>query len=657
MGLNKPMLALAVWVWMAAAGMLTAALWLVQAHPLASPWLACLALGLAVLSVQQSAWGWCALLTLLPVANLSIWSGWRVTDEFDVLVLLVLGGGYVQWGRTLNVNVVGSSAQRVISPGSIWLWYAWGAFMATAAVAMGRAYLDAGGGAFDMFWGDYASWSNTWRVGKSMLWILLAAPLLMYLRRDGTDAVPNLLGAGMVAGLSLACVLAVWERMVYVGLGDLSFDYRTAGWFWEMHVGGGAIDAYLALSSPFAWWALWRARTRLGWGLSALLLVMLVYVVITTYSRGLNAVFLVSSGLMWWLWRHHQAGAKAVRSWQPRANQLLLMALVIEAASLVWLGNMASDRLSQTNKDAVGRWVHWQSAYGLLQTDAAWWLGLGIGRLPSHYSQQVPGGEFPGEVALRSVRGAATHTAVNGSAQGGGVLLRGPATRADLAGEFALVQRVTLVPEGRYTVRLQARAMEPVTIRASLCERHLLYNIHCQSALHVIDRSSTEYEFSLAGDALGQGKGAAGYRQGLLGLSVMEAGKEIALQRFSLLEVNNARLSRNADFQQGLAHWQIAADRHFEPWHVDNLYLELLIERGIIGLGSFLLVLGSVGWRAYRSLEAGRLWQLPVLGSLASVSALGLIISMVEMPRMAFLLMLIMLWPSYWGGAKGPQCA
>ena len=57
---------------------------------------------------------------------------------------------------------------------------------------------------------------------------------------------------GMVAGLALVCLVVLWERAVYAGLFDFSLPYRTSAWFWEMHVGGGAIDAYLAMALPFA---------------------------------------------------------------------------------------------------------------------------------------------------------------------------------------------------------------------------------------------------------------------------------------------------------------------------------------------------------------------------------------------------------------------
>ena len=62
--------------------------------------------------------------------------------------------------------------------------------------------------------------------------------------------------------------------------------YRTTALFWEMHVGGAAIDAYLAMATPFVAWALWTARTPLRWSAAAALALLTAYACLTTFSRG-----------------------------------------------------------------------------------------------------------------------------------------------------------------------------------------------------------------------------------------------------------------------------------------------------------------------------------------------------------------------------------
>ncbi len=55
-----------------------------------------------------------------------------------------------------------------------------------------------------------------------------------------------------VAGLGVVALGALWEHVAFPGLLNFSTDYRSTSVFWEMHVGGAALDGYLALAMPFA---------------------------------------------------------------------------------------------------------------------------------------------------------------------------------------------------------------------------------------------------------------------------------------------------------------------------------------------------------------------------------------------------------------------
>ena len=47
---------------------------------------------------------------------------------------------------------------------------------------------------------------------------------------------------------------------------------------------------------------------------------------------------------------------------------------------------------------------------------------------------------------------------------------------------------------------------------------------------------------------------------------------------------DRTELLANCDFATGLGHWYPAAEDYFLPLHIDNLALEILIERGGLGL-------------------------------------------------------------------------
>ncbi len=98
-------------------------------------------------------------------------------------------------------------------------------------------------------------------------------------------------------------------------------------------------------------------------------------------------------------------------------------------------------------------------------------------------------------------------------------------------------------------------------------------------------------------------------------------------------------LLRNGDFSAGLAHWLPAAQVFFVPWHIDNLYLEMLIERGVAGLVLFgCWRAGRTGdWRAARVADDMVPW---LAASLCGVLALGLVSSVLDVPRVAMLVAL-----------------
>jgi len=90
----------------------------------------------------------------------------------------------------------------------------------------------------------------------------------------------------MALGLIGAALAAVWERGAFTGLLDFSSDYRTTALFWEMHVGGAALDGFLALTVPFGVRELVAAKTPWRWFVGAAAVMLAVYACLTTFSRG-----------------------------------------------------------------------------------------------------------------------------------------------------------------------------------------------------------------------------------------------------------------------------------------------------------------------------------------------------------------------------------
>jgi hypothetical protein len=100
---------------------------------------------------------------------------------------------------------------------------------------------------------------------------------------------------------------------------------------------------------------------------------------------------------------------------------------------------------------------------------------------------------------------------------------------------------------------------------------------------------------------------------------------------------------RNGDFSSGLASWFPAGQSYFVPWHIDNVYLEILIERGLLSVVLSALGIGMVLWRLVLGSAKYRPMSPYWAASVSGVLVVGLVSSVLDVPRVAFLAMLMLL--------------
>ena len=268
-----------------------AALWLAAHHPLSGgAALASVVLVAAVVAAWPSAW-LIGLPALWPWIGLAPWTGWITLEETDLLVLAVAAGGYARWA--LRPGPAGPPARAASVVG----WLLLALWAAAVLLATQRGVADAGGFVADWYQG-YRGPMNALRLAKPTLAVLLLLPLWQRALQAPGGRAPAQLTLGLAlasAGIALACL---WERLTYPGLLNFSADYRSTGPFWEMHVGGAALDGLLALTLPFAWLQLQTTRSRLGWVLAALAVLLGAYAAITTFSRIVLLALPLGIGLM-----------------------------------------------------------------------------------------------------------------------------------------------------------------------------------------------------------------------------------------------------------------------------------------------------------------------------------------------------------------------
>ena len=130
-------------------------------------------------------------------------------------------------------------------------------------------------------------------------------------------------------------------------------------------------------------------------------------------------------------------------------------------------------------------------------------------------------------------------------------------------------------------------------------------------------------------------------RLGMLSVMVLGAGTHADFRFIGLQSTDRKELLANGDFAQNLAHWFPAARFYFLPWHIDNLFLELLVERGLPGLLLWITLIGTALWQLVLG-SARRQPLAPYLAaSLIGVLLVGLVSSVMDVPRVAFLLFLL----------------
>ncbi|MER2517852.1 MAG: hypothetical protein ABTR92_15900 [Candidatus Accumulibacter phosphatis] len=587
---------------------------------------------------------------LLPVASFSAWTGWIGIEEFDLLVLAAVSGCHahllvVKAARTSHDGPGDGSEHACFRLARLGL----GALAVSYAVALLRGLGDAGPSLAGWFQG-YEEPLNSLRVGKSLFFALLLLPSLHRLQARSPALAASRLAAGVATGLGLVTVAIIYERSAYPGLFDFSTAYRSTALFWEMHVGGAALDGYLALAAPFAVYAVLRAPDRLRWGVAALLAVGVGYACLTSFSRGVYLGVGLSLLLLAWRlsvpWPSRARPTLLLTSeptlpplpppepWRVWGGRLLLAVLIFEALAVFGLGDFMSRRLSASERDLGSRLQHWSAGLGLLRSPSELLLGRGLGRFPANYSRAVAERAIPGRLRVIDEREAGAY-----------LQLSAPPHSAHRDSAFELLQRVLPLHDGSYTLMMDLRAPQQARLRVAVCQRHLLYDAACSSSVVSVPGGDPQWHhFSLQFTAsMPDSAGAWPPAFGFLSLRLLAgSGDAIDIDKLHLFDATGRQLLHNGDFSDGLARWFFAGRHYFVPWHIDNLFLEMLIDQGVIGL-LLLLALLALAWVNLLRGPGRRHDFAPyLLAALTAFMGIGVFSSLLDMPRAAFLFFLLL---------------
>ncbi len=162
------------------------------------------------------------------------------------------------------------------------------------------------------FLANFLSQANALRMFKGFFWAMLFSPFVLKAFQEYPAESKKMVIGGMVAGGLVIGLMAMWERGVWHALIygrdlyqilnpllDFTTPYRVTGTFAEMHTGGEAIDGYLGLAWPMLVLALGMSRKPWTLVVSSIVLGLVIYSLVTTFSRGLY--FSLALGSAVWL--------------------------------------------------------------------------------------------------------------------------------------------------------------------------------------------------------------------------------------------------------------------------------------------------------------------------------------------------------------------
>jgi hypothetical protein len=559
----------------------------------------------------------------IPVLELGFWSGRVYFSEFDLLLMVTLGG--VLCRRRITLEGM---------PRSLLL---------TAAVLFLYAVFVTLNGLFPFHAGDLGLFNdqlsslNGLRQSKGFFAALVLLPLLWSEGRNGTN-IAHVFAIGMIVGSVCAGATVVWERVIFTDLWNFTNAYRVSGMFFGTLTGGAAVDAYLMLTAPFLGVLLLYRPGYLKFVLACAVGALAAYCVYVTYSRA-NYPATFAAILVFAL------GAWLVSPWrislQPRFVMAGIVASTIFAGAAYHLlvGTTISKRFAQSIGDMQTRIDHWSHAARIaLAEPSGQWIGAGRGTFPlKFYADRAAADK-------RLVAPKLTHT------DSESFLTLTPGSDS---GVTYVRQRLRVSDNNKFRLQLKVRGGKDTYeyLIIEFCERHILkYLPECEWRQITIPKNTTDWRIFNVNVKLGQlGKETFGLTWRKFGqftrpleIAILNRGirQKIDIANVSLLASDGKQFLRNTSFDKGLDHWFVSYGDHLR-WHIKNVFVFTFFEGGILGLALLALIMAIVAYKLQRRIIARDGFAVLYATALTGVVFVGLFDSLLDEPRIALLISML----------------
>ena len=559
----------------------------------------------------------------IPLLELGFWSGKVYFSEFDLLLLVTIGG--VLCRRRISLEGMPRSLLLIAAV----------LFLYTLFVTLNGLFpFDAGGlGLFN----DQLSSLNGLRQSKGFFAALILLPLLWSEGRNGTN-IAHVFCIGMIVGSICAGATIVWERAIFTELWNFTDAYRVSGMFFGTLTGGAAVDAYLMLSAPFLGVLILYRPGYIKFMVACAVAVLAAYCVYVTYSRA-NYPATLAAILVFVL------GAWLVSPWRILRQRRFVVAGIVAftlfsgAAYHLLIGTTISKRFAQTMEDMQTRINHWSHAVRIVLAEPSGkWVGAGRGTFPlKHHADRAA-------VDKSLVAPKLTRT----NAERFLTLTPG----AD-AGVTYVRQRLRASASNKYRLQLRVRGGKDTHeyLIIEFCERHVLkYLPECTWNQIEIPKNTTDWRVFDVDVKLGNlGKQTFGltWRRFVtftrpLEIAILNRGirQKIDIDNVSLVDSEGKQFLRNGSFDKGLDHWFISYGDHLR-WHIKNVFVFTFFEGGFLGLTVLVMLMTVVTYKLKRRIVARDGFAVLYASALTGIVFVGLFDSLFDEPRIALLISLI----------------
>jgi hypothetical protein len=547
----------------------------------------------------------------LPLLDLAPWTGRFFFDEFDLLMLVTAGVLFLR-GRQ------GRSPSMPRLAGPLVVLFLLSSLASILVGVFPLATLDAN--AISSYWSPY----NSLRVAKGILWGGLVFLWLRQGNRVDRQVLARLLALGMGLGLLGIGVVGAWEQGLYVGFEGGHETYRIFSIFSSMHTGGGHIEAYLVAALPFLWLATPKFRYL---ALTGPVMALTAYVMLFTVARGGVLAMGVALAIL--------LLASVRLALRTRGQRYIAPVAILTVVGLVLAAGMGSGylkkRFAETGRDWQARVNHWSQAIEMMEgSPQSRLFGMGLGSFPRIYQERGPLEKQPASFGFAVEQGN-THFRLGSGAT------------------VYYAQRIPFSAGQNYRLEMDVRGRQgDAAIDTPVCEKQMLNSRQCEWFGFSVPGDGQWHRVSKTFSSTKVGA-QDWFRRPPVELFLYNPGKG------GIVDVDNLRLVGpdgrdvlcNGDFSRGGDCWFFKTHSHL-PWHIKNVWVHVLFEQGWVGLMLFtaLTVLAiyrliRAGWQGHRLAWA---W----LASLAGLLTVGMFDSLLDAPRIAMLLVALLLLGSGW---------